>query len=92
MFKRFGKNSKNEKRLRKIKEKLSSDFEIVFLSHPENNPELQSLLYGTNILKAKIDENDEIHLIIISSANGIIYNAITTNYEWFLNEISFTQT
>lgn len=75
-----------------IKTKLSTEFQYVCLK--TNYPEITSLIMGSDVtasIKAKIDENNEIRLIVENS-NGILYDANTKNYKWFLENFSFTET
>lgn len=72
-----------------IKKNLSKEYKIVYLRESVNIPEITSLVIDskrsgkTATLKAKIDEKDEVNLIV-ENVDGIIYEAKTTSYRWFM--------
>ena len=86
---------KGTKCLSKVKEKLSDEFQVVYIKNPVNTEKLYSLLTNPKrilpVIKARIDENNEIH-IIIKDIYGVFYITKTTEYKWFLNNFSINQT
>ena len=92
MFKRL---LQKRKCLKLIKKNLTEEFQVVYIKNPEMAGKLYSLLTNPKrilpFVKARIDEKNEIH-IIIKDIYGVYYITKTSDYEWFLNSISFNQT
>lgn len=88
MFERL----RRDRLLKNIKENLSSQFKTVSLKESAKIAEIDSILieYGPNdtVMQAKIDNNNQIHFVIKFN-RCIIYHIITTNYEWFYQNINF---
>ena len=89
MFKRL---FKKRKCFKIIKKKLTNEFKVVYIINREDAKKLYSLLTNPKrilpVVKARIDEKKEIH-IIIKDIYGVYYITKTSDYEWFLNCISF---
>ena len=84
---------KMRRNLKSVKKILTADFKPISIK-VDGIPEILALLDEESkrslYIEAKLDECDEIQLLIENTVYGIVYDFKTTNYEWFLKNIILT--